>query len=100
MIYQTLYTDFDISSVPEAFKPSVGIFELTNVENSFGITADSDIFESRELSRDGVVVVVRPDQYVSGIFPLTDTAGLGEFLRGYFPEMQAVNREHEAAYAQ
>lgn len=100
VIYQTLYTDFDISSVPEAFKPSVGIFELTNVENSFGITADSDIFESRELSRDGVVVVVRPDQYVSGIFPLTDTAGLGEFLRGYFPEMQAVNREHEAAYAQ
>ena len=74
------------------FKPKVGIFELTNVENSFGITSDSDIFDSREISRDGVVVVVRPDQYVSGIFPLTDTEGLGEFLTGYFPNMKGAHQ--------
>ena len=42
-----------------------------------------DIFETRGISRDGAVVVVRPDQYVAGIFPLTDTAGLAEFFRGH-----------------
>lgn len=99
VIYQTPYTDFDVSVVPEVFKPAVGIFGLTNVENSFGITSTSDIFESRGLSRDGVVVVVRPDQYVSGVFPLTETAELGEFLRGYFPEMKAAESEREVAYA-
>ncbi|WP_018296591.1 FAD-dependent monooxygenase [Corynebacterium lubricantis] len=93
VIYQAPYTDFDISQVPSAFKPAVGIFELTNVENSFGVTADSDIFDSRGISRDGVVIVVRPDQYVSGIFPLTDTAGLEQFLLSYFPQMQGVGQE-------
>ncbi|MHA2787633.1 FAD-dependent monooxygenase [Corynebacterium sp. S7] len=93
VIYQAPFTSFDISQVPAAFKPAVGIFGLTNVENSFGVTATSDIFESREISREGVVVVVRPDQYVSGIFPLTDTAGLEEFLLSYFPQMQGVGHE-------
>lgn len=93
VIYQTPYTDFDISQVPEAFKPAVGVFELTNVENSFGVTAESDIFDSREISRDGVVVVVRPDQYVSGIFTLSDTSGLDDFLTGYFPAMQGSSKK-------
>ena len=93
VVYQAPYTDFDISQVPDAFKPSVGVFELTNVENSFGVTAESDIFDSREISRDGVVVVVRPDQYVSGIFSLTDTAGLDQFLTGYFPQMKGTSKK-------
>ncbi|AIK86091.1 phenol 2-monooxygenase [Corynebacterium glutamicum] len=92
VIYQSPYTELDIRQVPSVFKPKVGIFELTNVENSFGITSDSDIFDNREISRDGVVVVVRPDQYVSGIFPLTDTEGLGEFLTGYFPNMKGAHQ--------
>lgn len=87
VIYQRAYTEFDMSEVPRAFKPAVGRFNLTDLENAFGVTGDSDIFDAREISRDGVVVVVRPDQYVAGIFPLTDTAGLDEFLSRYFPDM-------------
>ncbi|NMF32276.1 3-hydroxybenzoate 4-monooxygenase [Corynebacterium ammoniagenes] len=92
VVYQTSHTEFDVSSVPDAFKPAVGVLGLTNLENSFGITADSDIFDQRDISRDGVVVVVRPDQYVSGIFPLHDTAGLEDFLKAYFPQMTGAQQ--------
>ena len=44
----------------------------------------TDIFEARELSRDGVVVVVRPDQYVAAILPLDAVAELDGFLAGAF----------------
>lgn len=41
-----------------------------------------DIFEQRGLSRDGVVVIVRPDHYVSAILPLSDPELVGEFFDG------------------
>src|SRR5699024_7572088 len=61
VVYQTPHTEFDVSSVPDAFKPAVGVLGLTNLENSFGITADSDIFDQREISRDVGVVLIRLD---------------------------------------
>jgi len=42
----------------------------------------ADIFAERELSRDGVVVVVRPDQYVAAVLPLTATDELSAFFAG------------------
>ena len=36
------------------------------------------------VSRDGVVVVVRPDQYVAAVLPLDATAELAAFLEGVF----------------
>lgn len=41
---------------------------------------DVDIFAARGLSRDGVVVVVRPDQYVAHIVPLDATSSLAAFF--------------------
>jgi phenol 2-monooxygenase len=40
----------------------------------------ADIFELRGVDRGGVVVVVRPDQYVANVLPLTATAELGAFF--------------------
>ena len=45
---------------------------------------EDDIFEARGLSRDVVVVVVRPDQYVAHVLPLTATAELSDFLAPIF----------------
>ncbi|HYI50336.1 MAG TPA: hypothetical protein VEX42_02060, partial [Microbacterium sp.] len=42
--------------------------------------SSADIFAERDLSRDGVVVVVRPDQYVAAVLPLTATAELAHFF--------------------
>lgn len=44
----------------------------------------TDIFDECELSRDGVVVVVRPDQYVAAVLPLDGVAALESFLDGVF----------------
>ena len=85
LIHQQAYTDFDMSDVPSVFKPKVGHFQLTDMEHAFGILEDHDIFEERSISRNGAVVVVRPDQYVAGIFPLDDTKELTSFLSGVFP---------------
>ena len=46
----------------------------------FGTDPKADIFEQRGLDRGGVVVVVRPDQYVANVLPLTATAELGAFF--------------------
>ncbi|MDD0859946.1 hypothetical protein NHF46_24140 [Arthrobacter alpinus] len=80
VIYQQKHEDIDINAVPAVFKPLVGPFALTDYELIYGTVPGDDIFDVRGLSRDGVVVVVRPDQYVANVLPLTATAELGEFF--------------------
>jgi phenol 2-monooxygenase len=80
VIYQQDHTNVDINAVPAAFKPTVGPFKLTYLEKVFGADPANDIFELRGLSRDGVVVVVRPDQYVANVLPLSATAELAAFF--------------------
>lgn len=84
VIYQAPYTAVNTPDVPAAFKPIVGPFELVNVNEIFAADADDDIFDVRELSRDGVVVVVRPDQYVAHVLPLSATQELADFFRPIF----------------
>lgn len=85
-IYQQRYDEFEITAVPELFLPKTGPLELTDWEKVYAAAPSawvaSDIFAERELSRDGVVVVVRPDQYVAAVLPLTDTEGLAAFFAG------------------
>jgi len=61
------------------------------MENAFGTLEDHDIFDERSISRKGAVVVVRPDQYVAGVFPLDDTQELESFLSGVFPAVRSVS---------
>ncbi len=89
VIYQQNHEDVDINAVPAVFKPQVGPFQLTNLEKVFGTAKDEDIFDVRGLSRDGAIVVVRPDQYVANVLPLTATAELGEFFAPLLPARQA-----------
>jgi phenol 2-monooxygenase len=80
VIYQQDHTGVDIGAVPAVFKPEVGPFKLSYLENAYGTDPTADIFELRSLDRGGVVVVVRPDQYVANVLPLTATAELGAFF--------------------
>ena len=82
--YQQQYTDVDILEVPRAFKPKVGAFELDYWEKVYAALPDEDIFDERGISRDGAVVVVRPDQYVAAVLPLGATDELAEFFDGVF----------------
>ncbi|MDZ4091878.1 MAG: FAD-binding monooxygenase [Arthrobacter sp.] len=92
VIYQQEHTSIDIGAVPAVFKPSVGPFQLTDYEKVYATDPSADIFELRGLSRGGVVVVVRPDQYVANVLPLTATAELGAF---FAPLLQAGKRTPE-----
>lgn len=83
-VYQQGYDAFDVTTVPAVFRPQTGPLGLTDWEKVFSAAPsawnDTDIFDERGLSRDGVVVVVRPDQYVAAVLPLTATAELAAFF--------------------
>ena len=88
VVYQQAFQDVDLADVPDVFRPRTGPLGLTDWEKVYAAgptvwTAD-DIFTERGLSRDGVVVVVRPDQYVAHVLPLAATDELAEFFAGVF----------------
>ncbi|MFC0582758.1 FAD-binding monooxygenase [Micrococcoides hystricis] len=83
-IYQTPYDEVDITKAPAIFKPENGPFGLVNLENVFAADVEESIFDIRELSKDGVVVVVRPDQYVAHVLPLDATDELAAFFKPIF----------------
>ncbi|MDO5493829.1 MAG: FAD-binding monooxygenase [Nesterenkonia sp.] len=82
VIYQQTHTEFEVTDAPAIFRPEVGPFKLFNYEKVFAVLEGEDIFEERGISRDGAVVVVRPDQYVAHVLPLDDTQGLADFFAG------------------
>ena len=81
VIYQQTHPEVDISRVPEVFLPKTGPFGLTDYEKIYGALPADDIFEVRGIDRAGAVVVVRPDQYVAHVVPLTATDELAAFFR-------------------
>lgn len=80
VIYQQPHTAVDINAVPAVFKPQVGPFKLTDYEKVYATDPTADIFDLRGIDRAGAVVMVRPDQYVANVLPLTATAELGAFF--------------------
>ena len=85
VIYQQDHTGIDLGAVPAVFKPQVGPFQLTDLAKVYGTDPAADIYEARGISRDGAVVVVRPDQYVANVLPLAATAELADFFAPLLP---------------
>lgn len=85
-VYQGSYEDVEVTTVPALFAPKTGPLGLTDWEKVYAAAPskwnETDIFEARELSRDGVVIVVRPDQYVAAILPLDAVDELAAFFEG------------------
>ncbi|UNK69985.1 FAD-dependent monooxygenase [Microbacterium sp. H1-D42] len=85
-IHQQAFEELEVTTAHELFAPKSGPLGLTDWEKVYAAGpskwTDTDIFEARELSRDGVVIVVRPDQYVAAILPLDAVDELGEYLAG------------------
>ena len=85
-IYQQGFEEVEITRVPALFLPRTGPLRLTDWEKVYAAApsawSSADIFDERGLSRDGVVVVVRPDQYVAAVLPLAATDELAAFFAG------------------
>ena len=80
VIYQQDYTEVEPGHVPAAFKPIKTPLGLIDVNQIFASGHGRDIFRDREIDKAGAIVVVRPDQYVSAIFPLSAREELKAFF--------------------
>lgn len=86
VIYQQDYTEVEPYDVPAAFKPVKVPFGLIDINQIFASGHGRDIFREREVSRDGAIVIVRPDQYVAGIVPIDGYDELAAFFDGHMLE--------------
>lgn len=84
VIYQQRFEDVEIARVPPTFMPKTGPFELTDWEKTYATWPDEDVFDAREIAREGAVVLVRPDQYVAHVLPLNATGELATFFAQNF----------------
>lgn len=80
VVYQQPHGDVDLGAVPSVFRPRVGPFELIDAEKVFASDPDRDIFDVRGIDRAGAIIVVRPDQYVANVLPLSATGELAAFF--------------------
>ncbi len=79
-VYQQPHHDVAIETVPKVFLPASGPYGLPDYEKIYAAIEGDDIFERRGVSREGAIVVVRPDHYVSHILPLSAREELTEFF--------------------
>ena len=80
VIYQQGFEDIDLTTIDPVFVPRTGPYGLMDWEKVYAAGNGTDIFDERSISRDGAVVVVRPDQYVAHVLPLTATRELSDFF--------------------
>ena len=80
VVYQQAQTSIDLATVPPVFLPRVGPFQLIDYEKVYGVDPATDIFDNSGLDRSGALVVVRPDQYVAHVLPLSATGELAAFF--------------------
>ena len=79
-VYQQPHHEVAIETVPKVFLPASGPYGLPDYEKIYAAIEGDDIFEQRGVSREGAIVVVRPDHYVSHILPLSAREELTEFF--------------------
>ncbi|TDD87732.1 3-hydroxybenzoate 4-monooxygenase [Saccharopolyspora karakumensis] len=90
VIYQQDYTAVDLGSVPRAYLPKVGPYEVVDYEKVYAADPANDIFDARGIDRDGALVVVRPDHYVAHVLPLEATGELATFFAGALDTKRSV----------
>jgi 2-polyprenyl-6-methoxyphenol hydroxylase-like FAD-dependent oxidoreductase len=84
-----------ITDMPELLFPHKGRYGLRDYEKAFCALEDADqnpsqnIYTLRHIDRErGCLVVVRPDQYIAHILPLTDIDALAAFFGGFMLNAQ------------
>ena len=86
VIYQQDYSEVEYADVPAVFFPEIGPWRVNDWEKVFATGRGHDIFAERGISRDGAIVVVRPDQYVAQVLPLDATTELAAFFDGFMTQ--------------
>ena len=84
-VFQPTFDAIRYEDLPALLKPAKGRFGLQDHEKAFCTDHKGlgDIFDLRGIDRaEGCLVVVRPDQYVAHVLPLSDWQALSAFFAG------------------
>ncbi|WP_022899834.1 FAD-dependent monooxygenase [Humibacter albus] len=98
VIYQQDYTLVEPADVPAAFTPSKVPYGLHDINQVFASGHGRDVFRDRGISAEGAIVVVRPDQYVAAVLPLSARAELAAFFDAHMiePERKLADAPSES----
>ena len=75
-----------ITAMPGLLFPQKGRYGLHDYEKAFCALDDAktDIYAMRGIDRQhGCLVIVRPDQYIAHVFPISDTDAMEKFFAGF-----------------
>lgn len=84
-VFQPTFDQLDYGQMPALFKPRTGKLGLIDHEKIFCVDhkGAGDIYDMRGIDREqGCLIVVRPDQYVANVLPLTARDELSAYFAG------------------
>ena len=85
-VFQPNHHTLVIASMPGLLLPQKGRYGLRDYEKAFCALGEdnNDIYAMRGINRQtGCLVVVRPDQYVAHVLPISDTDALANFFASF-----------------
>ena len=82
-VYQTPHRGLERTDIHPFLTPTKGRLGLKDYEKVFCVNDYKNIYEMRGIDKaDGCILVVRPDQYVATVLPLTGQKELTAFFSG------------------
>ncbi|MGH1371716.1 FAD-dependent monooxygenase [Planktotalea sp.] len=91
-IFQQTFEQLSYENMPTLLKPHKGKFGLQDHEKIFCVDHKGlgDIFEMRGIDRTaGCMIVVRPDQYIANVLPLTAREDLSAFFASVLRDVRS-----------
>lgn len=83
-IFRTGHHEVEISSLPAVLLPQTGPLRIQDWEKVWALDPKRDIFAERGIDAEGALVIVRPDQYVANVLPLSARDEIASFFAGIF----------------
>ena len=85
-VFQHSHRDLDFSTMPALLRPQKGRYRLIDYEKVFcpDVKTGPDLFDIRGLDRTtGVLLIMRPDQYIAQVLPLDNVSSLCTFFDAF-----------------
>ncbi|HEX9041518.1 MAG TPA: FAD-dependent monooxygenase [Trebonia sp.] len=89
-VFRCGHHDLDPAVLPPMLLPRSGPLGLQDWEKAWATDPRHDIFAERQIDGRGAIVIVRPDQYVANVVPLTARAELTAFFAGFLVDQRAT----------
>lgn len=89
-VFRVCQQEINVPALPGILCPQTGPLGIQDWEKVWTKDLRNDIFAARGISDQGAIVIVRPDQYVAHVLPLTARTELSEFFGGFLLEQPAA----------